>query len=87
MYPAAFAACEQEIGDYVRRSRRFAVAAAKSLIPASRFELWAMTNAIRLLNVLPAPVSRAAAKLNANGVRLHDSIVVPDYPAFGRMPE
>ena len=30
-YPAAFAAYEREIGDYVRRSRAFAVTAAKKL--------------------------------------------------------
>lgn len=86
-HAAAFAAYEREIGDYVRRSRGFALTAAKSLIPGSRFELWAMVNAIRLINVLPTSISRAAAKLNAKGVRLHDSFVVKDYAAFDRMPD
>ncbi|WP_433715828.1 FAD-dependent monooxygenase [Nocardia sp. CA-084685] len=83
-YTAAFAAYEHEIGDYVRRSRRFAVAAAKTIVPARRLELWAMIQAVRLINVLPAPVTRAAAKLNAKGVRLHDSIVVKDYTPFDK---
>ncbi|PXX58059.1 2-polyprenyl-6-methoxyphenol hydroxylase-like FAD-dependent oxidoreductase [Nocardia tenerifensis] len=81
-YPAAFAAYERRLADYVRRSRSFARTAAKSLIPARRWQLWAMVNAIRVLNVLPAPVSRAAAELNATGVRLHESIAVPDYTEF-----
>ncbi|MEV4128109.1 FAD-dependent monooxygenase [Nocardia sp. NPDC049707] len=83
-YAAAFAAYETEIGEYVRRSRSLAVASAKMLVPASRLELWAMVNAVRLINVLPAPVSRAAARLNAKGVRLHDSIAVKDYAASDR---
>lgn len=86
-YAAAFAAYEHEIGDYVRRSRDFAATAAKTIIPARRLEVWAMINAIRLINVLPAGVSRAAAKLNTRGVRLHDSIAVKDYTAFGNLRE
>ncbi|MFI6995987.1 FAD-dependent monooxygenase [Nocardia sp. NPDC050175] len=86
-YSAAFAAYEHEIGDYVHRSRSFARTAAKTLVPARRFDVWAMVNAIRLINALPAPVSRAAAKLNTKGVRLHDSIPVKDYAAFDRMRE
>lgn len=78
-YAAAFAAYEREIGEYVRRSRGFAAKAAKAMVPGSRFELWAMIQAIRLIDALPTPVSRAAAKLNAKGVRLHDSIAVRDY--------
>ncbi|MFC9999363.1 FAD-dependent monooxygenase [Nocardia sp. NPDC127526] len=77
---AACAAYERRMGDYVRRSRGFAVAAAKVIVPARRLDLWAMLNAVRLINHVPAPVSRAAAKLNNKGVRLHESIVVPDYP-------
>ncbi|MFI6866595.1 hypothetical protein [Nocardia sp. NPDC050406] len=86
-YARAFAPYEADMADYVRRSRGFAAAAAKSLIPVRRFELWAMVNAVRLINVLPTPISRAAAKLNNNGVRLHDSITVPDFTAFERTPD
>ena len=77
----AFAAYEREMADIVRRSRAFAMGAAKSLIPSSRFGVWALTQTGRLVSALPAGVSRALAKLNANGVRLHDSMAVKDYPA------
>ncbi|WP_067823731.1 FAD-dependent monooxygenase [Nocardia inohanensis] len=80
---AAFAAYEHEMHDYVQRSRRFAATAAKSLIPGGRFELWAMVNAVRLLGILPVTVSRAAAKLGNNGVRLHESVAVKRYSELG----
>ncbi len=75
----AFPAYEAEIGDYVRRSRAFAVGTAKRLIPGSERELWVMRQAMRLFGHLPSPLGRALARLNGNGVRLHDSVVLKDY--------
>ncbi|UFS97061.1 FAD-dependent monooxygenase [Nocardia huaxiensis] len=83
-HQAAFAACEREIGEYARRSRDFAIRTAKTLIPARRFELWAMIQAVRMINVIPASLARSAAKLNTNGLRLHDAVNVKDYTAIGR---
>jgi 2-polyprenyl-6-methoxyphenol hydroxylase-like FAD-dependent oxidoreductase len=77
----AFAAYEREMADIVRQSRAFAMAAAKSLIPSSRFGVWALTQGGRLVSALPAGFSRALAKLNSKGVRMHDSMPVKDYPA------
>ncbi|MCC8250143.1 FAD-dependent monooxygenase [Saccharothrix luteola] len=77
----AFPAYEAEIGDYVRRSRAFAVGAAKRLIPGSKRELWVMRQAIRAFGHLPPPLGRALARMNGNGVRLHDSVVLKDYAA------
>ncbi|MFC4006410.1 FAD-dependent monooxygenase [Nonomuraea purpurea] len=77
----AFPAYEAEIGDYVRRGRTFAVNAAKSLVPGTRFDLWALTQGVRLVGRLPAGLTRAAVKLGSKGVRLHDSITPKDYPA------
>jgi 2-polyprenyl-6-methoxyphenol hydroxylase-like FAD-dependent oxidoreductase len=77
----AFAAYERELADIVTRSRAFAMGAAKSLIPSSPFGVWALTQVARLVSALPAGVSRALAKLNTKGVRLHDSMHVKDYPA------
>ncbi len=77
----AFAAYEQEMGELVRKSRAFAVGAARSLIPASRAGVWALTTGGRLISALPAGVSRAVAKLNTGGVRMHDSMPVKDYEA------
>jgi 2-polyprenyl-6-methoxyphenol hydroxylase-like FAD-dependent oxidoreductase len=75
----AFAAYEREMGELVRRSRAFAVGAARSLIPASRAGVWALANGGRLVSALPAAMSRALAKLNTGGVRMHDSMRVKDY--------
>ncbi|OBI43168.1 FAD-dependent oxidoreductase [Mycobacterium kyorinense] len=78
-YAAAFAAYEQQMREPVRRSRAFARKAAKTVVPASTAALWAVTRGAQLVSALPTPVSRAVAKLNTTGVRMHDSIPVPDY--------
>jgi 2-polyprenyl-6-methoxyphenol hydroxylase-like FAD-dependent oxidoreductase len=78
-YTRAFAAYEREMGDIVRQSRAFALGAAKTLIPASKLGVWGLTAGARLVTALPARVSRALAKLNSKGVRMHDSMLVKDY--------
>lgn len=78
-YAAAFAAYEHEIGDYVLRSRAFAVKAAKRLVPANALNLWALVQTARLTSVLPGGVSRTFAKLGARGLRLHDMVALKDY--------
>ena len=75
----AFAAYEREMGELVRQSRAFAVGAARKLIPASRAGVWARARGGQLVSALPAGVSRALAKLNTGGVRMHDSMRVKDY--------
>jgi len=75
----AFAAYEREMIDIVRQSRAFALGAAKTLIPSSRLGVWALVQGARLVSALPAGVSRALAKLNDKGVRMHDSMRVKDY--------
>ncbi|GIH25894.1 FAD-dependent oxidoreductase [Acrocarpospora phusangensis] len=75
----AFAAYERELGDYVRRSRRFAVGAAKRLIPGSSRALTGMVAGIRIIDRLPAPVARAASRLGGGVLRLHDEVPVRDY--------
>ncbi|MEO3800254.1 FAD-dependent monooxygenase [Nonomuraea sp. B1E8] len=78
----AFPAYEAEIGAYVHRSRAFAIAAAKRLVPGSRFELWTLAQAARLIHYLPSAVTRAASRIGAaKGVRLHDSITLKNYSA------
>lgn len=81
----AFPAYEAEIGDYVRRSRVFALNAAKKIVPGSRLDLWAVAQITRLIGVLPTPITRAASKLGAKGTRLHDSIRLKDYSAHERV--
>ncbi|MCP3803667.1 FAD-dependent monooxygenase [Allokutzneria sp. A3M-2-11 16] len=75
----AFAAYEREMAELVRKSRVFALRAAKTLIPKSRLGMWGLTTGARMLTALPASAARAIAKLNTQGVRMHDSMVVKDY--------
>lgn len=77
----AFAAYELQMREPVHLSRGFARGAAKSLIPASRAGVWALTRGARLVSMMPGTFSRALAELNTKGVRMHDSMPVPDYSA------
>lgn len=78
-YTQAFAAYESQLRESVRRSRAFARAAAKTVVPGSPAALWAVTRGAQLVSMLPAVLTRAVAKLNTKGVRMHDSMQVPDY--------
>lgn len=78
-YARAFAAYEREMADAVRRSRTFARAAAKTIVPGSRAGVWALTHGAQLVSLLPAGLIKAVAKLNPAGVRLYDSMHYPDY--------
>jgi 2-polyprenyl-6-methoxyphenol hydroxylase-like FAD-dependent oxidoreductase len=75
----AFAATERAMIDYVRRSRVFAVGAARHLIPGGRLELWAQARIMWLLSHMPTRLARAVTNLSRKGVRLHDEFVVQDY--------
>ncbi len=75
----AFAAYELQMREPVRLSRAFARGAAKGIIPDSRAGVWALTRGAQLVSLMPASLSRALAKLNTKGVRMHDSMPVPDY--------
>lgn len=75
----AFAAYELQMREPVHRSRSFARGAAKGLIPGSRAGLWALTRGAQLISAMPGSLSRSLAKLNSKGVRMHDSMPVPEY--------
>ncbi|MFI6504261.1 FAD-dependent monooxygenase [Nonomuraea typhae] len=79
----AFPAYEAEISDYVRRSRAFALTAARRLVPGRPRDVWALAQGARLINRLPTALSRRLAKMNSGGVRLHDSITLKDYEGLG----
>ncbi|MFF0311420.1 FAD-dependent monooxygenase [Streptosporangium sp. NPDC004379] len=79
----AFPAYERELGDYVRRSRAFALGAARGLVPGSHARLRILAAAARLVTVLPEGMVRALAKLNRSGVRLHDTVTLKDYRPEG----
>ena len=75
----AFAAYELQMREPVHRSRAFARGAARGIIPGSRLGVWALTRGAQLVSLLPGSLSRSLAKLNAKGVRMHDSMPVPEY--------
>lgn len=75
----AFAAYELQMREPVHRSRSFARGAAKGIIPGSRAGVWALTSGAQLISAMPGSLSRTLAKLNTKGVRMHDSMPVPDY--------
>jgi 2-polyprenyl-6-methoxyphenol hydroxylase-like FAD-dependent oxidoreductase len=79
-YERAYAAYETEMAPLVRGARAFALGAAKTLIPDSKFGVWALVQSARLISALPGGVSRVLAKLNTKGVRLYDSMPVKNYP-------
>jgi 2-polyprenyl-6-methoxyphenol hydroxylase-like FAD-dependent oxidoreductase len=78
-YAQAFAAYEREMADSVRRSRAFARTMAKGIVPSSTAGVWALTAGAQLISMLPAGLTKAVARLNTKGVRLYDSMRVPDY--------
>jgi 2-polyprenyl-6-methoxyphenol hydroxylase-like FAD-dependent oxidoreductase len=82
-YAQAFAQYERHMGEPVRGSRAFARAAAKTIVPDSRAGVWALTRAGQLISVLPSGLTKAIAKMNTKGARLHDSMPVPDYTGAG----
>ncbi|TDD42637.1 FAD-dependent oxidoreductase [Nonomuraea terrae] len=80
----ALPAYEAEIGDYVRRSRAFAVDMAAKLVPDTPFALWGMTQALRLISRLPTGLATAAMKFGTRSASVHDSFPVKDYSAFAK---
>ncbi|TYB57614.1 FAD-dependent oxidoreductase [Nonomuraea sp. PA05] len=76
----AFPAYERAMAEHVRGSRAVAVSAARTLIPASRLGVWGLAQGARLISALPAGPSRALTRLASKTARLHDSMVVDDYP-------
>jgi hypothetical protein len=69
------------MAETVRLSRAFARGAAKTIIPGSPVAVWALSRGLQLVSLLPASLTTAVAKLNTKGVRMHDSMRVPDYTA------
>jgi 2-polyprenyl-6-methoxyphenol hydroxylase-like FAD-dependent oxidoreductase len=78
-HTVAFPAYERAMADYVRRSRTFARAMARQLIPRNRAQAWAMTTGVELLTGLPAPVRTTLARRGTR-LGLHDSVRTRDYP-------
>ena len=80
-HAAAFAGYERTMMPAVLGSRALARVNAKTLVPGSRWGVRALIGAARAVSVLPLGMTRAFARLNRKGIRLYDSMPLPDYPA------
>jgi 2-polyprenyl-6-methoxyphenol hydroxylase-like FAD-dependent oxidoreductase len=80
-YALAFAAYEQVMADPVIKSRALARGAAKTMVPSSAMGVRGLIGAAQLISLLPTGLTRIVAKLNDNGIRMYDSLQVPDYAA------
>lgn len=80
-HAVAYAAYERTMMPSVVGSRSLARVNAKTLVPGSRWGVMALIGIARTVSVLPLGVTQALARLNSRGVRLYDTMPLPDYPA------
>ncbi|HEY9263334.1 MAG TPA: FAD-dependent oxidoreductase, partial [Mycobacterium sp.] len=78
-HAAAFAAYEHRMERPVLHSRALARVNAKTIVPGSQWGVRALIGVARAVSVLPPKLTRAVARLNDKGIRLYDSMLVPDY--------
>lgn len=75
----AYPAYEQVMRDPVIGARALAKSVAKGILPSSPLGVRSLLGVGRLISVLPEPLTAALAGLNSKGIRLYDSIAVPQY--------
>jgi hypothetical protein len=63
-------------------SRKLARVNAKTIVPGSRWGVRALVDVGRAVSVLPLGVTQALARLNSRGLRLYDTMPVPDWPVL-----
>ncbi|MBU8811030.1 FAD-dependent monooxygenase [Mycolicibacterium goodii] len=80
-YPAAFDAYERTMLAPVVGSRKLARFNAKTVVPASGLGIRALVGVGQLISVLPVGLTRSLARLNDKGVRLYDTMPLPQWPA------
>jgi 2-polyprenyl-6-methoxyphenol hydroxylase-like FAD-dependent oxidoreductase len=80
-HAAAFAAYERTMMPSVIGSRSLARVNAKTIVPGSRWGVRTLIGVARTVSVLPLGVIQTLARLNRKGVRLYDTMPLPDYPA------
>ncbi|MGZ6779677.1 MAG: FAD-dependent monooxygenase [Mycobacterium sp.] len=86
-HAAAFAGYEGTMMPSVHGSRSLAIANAKTIVPGSRWGVRALIGVARAVSVLPLGVTRTFARLVPTGLRLYDSMPLPDYPVDVRMSD
>ncbi len=74
-----FPAYERVMREPVIGARALAKSMAKNILPSSPLGIRALIVAGQLISVLPTRMTAAVAGLNSKGLRLYDSIEVPEY--------
>jgi 2-polyprenyl-6-methoxyphenol hydroxylase-like FAD-dependent oxidoreductase len=79
-HTAAFAAYEATMMPSVLGSRKLARVNSKTIVPGSRWGVRALVGVGRAVSVLPLGVTQVLARLNSRGLRLYDTMPLPDWP-------
>ncbi|MEZ0052160.1 2-polyprenyl-6-methoxyphenol hydroxylase-like FAD-dependent oxidoreductase [Mycobacterium sp. MAA66] len=77
-YPAAFANYERTMAAPVAGSRKMASVNAKTIVPRSHWGTKVLVAAARSVSLLPTSLTQSLARLNPKGVRLYDTMPLPD---------
>jgi 2-polyprenyl-6-methoxyphenol hydroxylase-like FAD-dependent oxidoreductase len=77
----AYPAYERVMREPVIGARALAKGMAKGILPSSQWGVRALIGAGQLISVLPIRLTAVLAGLNSQGIRLYDSIQVPEYSA------
>jgi hypothetical protein len=77
-HTAAFAAYERTMAAPVAGSRTMARVNAKTIVPESAWGARTLLGVGRAISVLPHALTGRLARLNAKGVRLYDTMPLPD---------
>jgi 2-polyprenyl-6-methoxyphenol hydroxylase-like FAD-dependent oxidoreductase len=78
-YGAAFANYERTMMPSVLGSRSLARVNARTIVPGSRLGVMVLIGVARLITVLPLSLTQSVARLNRRGVRLYDTMPLPEY--------
>jgi 2-polyprenyl-6-methoxyphenol hydroxylase-like FAD-dependent oxidoreductase len=77
---AAFASYERTMMPSVVGSRAMARVNAKTIVPGSRLGVRALVVAAQAISVLPLGLTQTLARLNSKGIRLYDTMPLPEWP-------
>ncbi|QRY51849.1 FAD-dependent monooxygenase [Mycolicibacterium septicum] len=80
-YAAAFAAYERTMLAPVVSSRKLARVNAKTVVPTSGWGIRALVGVGQVVSLLPLGLVQSLARLNTKGVRLYDTMPLPNWPA------
>ncbi|MEU9808392.1 FAD-dependent monooxygenase [Mycobacterium sp. NPDC050853] len=81
----AYPAYEAALAEYVRGSRRMALTAAKTIVPSSRFGVWAVIQGARAIGHLPESVAHMLSRAGSTTrFSIHDNVHTKDYQGMLR---